>query len=433
LAGASVVVFLLRWWKIGLTCMRTKPLFVLIPALLIVGVITIAFLYWPPTTPIKKPTTVIISSQSSVQTSVSSVASAFSSVANTSALTMSVSSLSVQPVISPYIAFINRYYDHVNYKRIQDAYAMSTKTVPFSTYNDWYKDVLAIQVEDVHLVHDTTYQAVIALRELLIENRYTVNFTFVMHNGNVVMQDSTVLAIEPISAITNMPLPTTIVPKQLAVTNAQLQHMLDTQAPLYVLDAREDTERAIGYLEGSMHIRSADLTAGAWQSLPTNVPIIVVCWSGMRGLDTASFLLEQGLKNVHYLEHGAKSWVDTGGAWVGTVEFNQYYNAPQYARLITYEELKTLQATNVTIIDSRLQSRFATWHIPGSINVPIMYTPSVQVEQTLANMPKQGAFIAICDDFISCFDARIVGIMLEQRGRTFVGRYNKPWEYRAYK
>ncbi|HYV33975.1 MAG TPA: hypothetical protein VE973_03970, partial [Candidatus Limnocylindria bacterium] len=68
-------------------------------------------------------------------------------------------------------------------------------------------------------------------------------------------------------------------------------------------------------------------------------------------------------------------------------------------------------------------------HIPGSISIPIIYTPSDQMEQALSQVPTGSKVITICDDFVSCFDATIAGVKFTNRGNVFLGRYNKPWDY----
>ena len=50
------------------------------------------------------------------------------------------------------------------------------------------------------------------------------------------------------------------------------------------------------------------------------------------------------------------------------------------------------------------------------------------MEDVLSAVPP-GPFITICDDFVSCFDARVAGVKLEEKGHEFLGRYNKPWDW----
>ncbi|HYV33540.1 MAG TPA: rhodanese-like domain-containing protein, partial [Candidatus Limnocylindria bacterium] len=58
----------------------------------------------------------------------------------------------------------------------------------------------------------------------------------------------------------------------------------------YILDAREDEEYQNGRYPGSHHIRFADVVAREWVNLPTNQPVYVLCWSGIRGKEVADFL-----------------------------------------------------------------------------------------------------------------------------------------------
>ena len=93
--------------------------------------------------------------------------------------------------------------------------------------------------------------------------------------------------------------------------------------------------------------------------------------------------------------------------------------------------LQCLQAGNVVIVDSRETWRYEAWHVPGSINIPILYTPSFEIDTKINQIPKGKSVITLCDDYVNCFDARVGGVKIEKAGYTFIERYNKPWELKA--
>lgn len=209
----------------------------------------------------------------------------------------------------------------------------------------------------------------------------------------------------------------------LSVTNEEFSAVENA----FVLDAREDEEYEYGFYAGSTHIRFADILDGQWSTLPTDRVVYVMCWSGIRGSEVASYLREKGIV-AQALEEGASGWVEDGGAWEGEILFLSVYTGEQYTKLFSTSETRVLQNSGVVLVDTRRQEGGAQV-ILGSIFVSAFYTPTPELESLLAQVPPDSRFITICDDFVSCFDAKIVGVKLEKRGNTFLGRYASPWEY----
>lgn len=213
-----------------------------------------------------------------------------------------------------------------------------------------------------------------------------------------------------------------------ALSNQEFQKLIENKTALFVLDARETEEFDLGHFPGSVHFRFADLFVDDWKELPNDNIIYAFCWSGIRGKEVADFLRSKGLK-ARYLEEGANGWVKNGGVWEGEIAFSSKYEGEQYTRLFTKEEIQKQLKSGTVLIDTRKKEKYERHHISESLNIPIIYTPSNQIEALLAAVPKNKPVITVCDDFVSCFDAKITGIRLEARGHVFLGRYNKPWEF----
>lgn len=209
----------------------------------------------------------------------------------------------------------------------------------------------------------------------------------------------------------------------LTVTNEEFAATEDA----FILDAREDEEYEYGFYSGSTHIRFADILDGQWSTLPTDRVVYVMCWSGIRGSEVAAYLREKGIV-AQALEEGASGWVEDGGAWEGEVLFLSVYTGEQYTKLFSTDETKALQEEGIVLVDTRRQEGDSQV-IPGSVFVSAFYTPTPELEALLVQVPPGSRFVTICDDFVSCFDAKIVGVKLEKRGNTFLGRYASPWEY----
>ncbi|MEI6478011.1 MAG: rhodanese-like domain-containing protein [bacterium] len=214
------------------------------------------------------------------------------------------------------------------------------------------------------------------------------------------------------------------------ISNADFSQALSTATP-FVLDAREDEENRYGHFPESTHIRFADIVAGDWQKMPTDKVVYVLCWSGIRGKEVADFLYSKGIV-ARFLEKGADGWVTYGGTWSGGIKFDQIHPEERYHITLETDQVESAMQDGVTIVDSRPKETYQKWHIPGSVNLPIIYTPTSQLVTAFAQIPTGTKLITVCDDFVSCFDARLVGLKAEQdRQAVFMGRYAKPWEYRG--
>ncbi len=196
----------------------------------------------------------------------------------------------------------------------------------------------------------------------------------------------------------------------------------------FVLDAREDEEYEIGRYPGSTHIRFADILDGDWRSIPTDSVVYVICWSGIRGEAVASFLRERGIL-ARALEDGAQGWVEDGGLWDGEIAFSEIYRDERYSLVFTTRDVHEYEDRGVVLVDVRQEASREISPIPKSENISSIYTPTEELEAQLLHIAQDRQVITICDDFVSCFDAKIVGIKLEKRGVIFLGRYATPWEY----
>ena len=214
----------------------------------------------------------------------------------------------------------------------------------------------------------------------------------------------------------------------LAISNADFKTTLANTPSVFILDAREDEEYENGHFPGSHHVRFADLKAGILSSLPRDEVVYVFCWSGIRGKEVTEYLRTQNIV-ARYIEKGAKGWVDEKGTWQGEILFLNVYKGERYTKVYTTKQVKDLQAEGVILVDSREPSHRQKKTIQSSIAVPVFYTPTSELETTLGKVTSGAKVITMCDDYVSCFDAKVTGVKLEKRGHEFLGRYASPWEY----
>ncbi|HPN15416.1 MAG TPA: rhodanese-like domain-containing protein [bacterium] len=257
------------------------------------------------------------------------------------------------------------------------------------------------------------------LQPLYLDNGWIDNDLDQVRTASTTVSSTEVMIIKNKVKITNSS-PTT--------TNADFLAALASKTQDFVvLDAREDVEYEIGHLPGSLHIRAADLKAGSWSELPLDKTVYVLCWSGLRGLDVAEFLRSKNIVAVA-LEDGAESWVADGGQWQGGILFSKAFPEERYAKLYTTEEVEDLRRQGVVLVDSREPYKYDQWHISNTINIPLIYTASPDLEESFDHVPAGSKVITVCDAYVNCFDAKLTGIELEKRGYEFLGRYNTPWE-----
>jgi rhodanese-related sulfurtransferase len=74
-----------------------------------------------------------------------------------------------------------------------------------------------------------------------------------------------------------------------------------------LLDARENWERQWGVLPHSHPLDPVKLEE-ILQTYPKDTPLVVYCHYGVRSMDAATYLADQGFKNVQTLAGGVEAW-----------------------------------------------------------------------------------------------------------------------------
>ncbi len=313
--------------------------------------------------------------------------------------------------------FIRSYYAYIAAGDLNTAYGMSTKHISYDEFTRLYTSVTNIRVEKVEKMDAYNYSVRVVLVEGSVETAYGILTTLTLdQNGSPLTLDSTDI-LELGNGTTSID--TTVTHE---ITNELFAQITQSTSSTFVLDAREQIEYEYGHYPSSTHIKFADLDEGGqWTELPKNTPIYVFCWSGIRGSMVVNFLRSKGI-DAYYLKDGAKGWVESGGRWEGEVSFGAVYEAERYSKLFTSEQVINLKKEGVVLIDSRDPSTTKDKPLVGSIPLRIMYTPTSEMDTILSIVPQESQVIVVCDNYVDCFDARLVGIELERRGHTFLGR-----------
>lgn len=321
------------------------------------------------------------------------------------------------------VEIIEQYYEHLANGRLKEAYDISHRKVSRAIFDQWYGYVSSISLDKLTHIDEGVYSLELVLCESDRScGRYGVLMT-------LTKKDSVYTAIAH-SQVRSLAMDEEkqedIQKSNIVVSNVELQALLDSGkiSDMVVLDAREDIEYENGKFPNSTHIRIADLKAGKWIDLDPDKTVIVLCWSGIRGKEVAEFLRSKEI-DARYVEEGAQGWAESGGLWEGGVSIKRAYSDPQYSRLLNCDEMKAEIREGTFVVDSREPGRYARSHIPGSVSIPMLYTPSSELENVFAQVPWGARVVTVCDGYVNCFDARVTGIELERRGHTFLGRFTQ--------
>jgi rhodanese-related sulfurtransferase len=75
-----------------------------------------------------------------------------------------------------------------------------------------------------------------------------------------------------------------------------------------LIDVREPWEVAITHIEGSLHMPMGDVPSRANQELDPEERLLVVCHHGIRSMNVAVWLRNQGFEQAQSLRGGIDAW-----------------------------------------------------------------------------------------------------------------------------
>jgi len=94
------------------------------------------------------------------------------------------------------------------------------------------------------------------------------------------------------------------------ITTQELKQLLALANPErpVVLDVREPWEYSAARIEGSTLMPMGDIPSRAFQELDPEARIITVCHHGVRSMNVAVWLRNQGFENAQSLRGGIDAW-----------------------------------------------------------------------------------------------------------------------------
>jgi rhodanese-related sulfurtransferase len=93
----------------------------------------------------------------------------------------------------------------------------------------------------------------------------------------------------------------------LEITPRQVKDRLDRGEKLFLVDVREPHEHALCRIEGAVLIPMGTIPANL-QKLDADEDVICFCHHGMRSLDVANWLRQQGVPSAKSMAGGIDRW-----------------------------------------------------------------------------------------------------------------------------
>lgn len=95
------------------------------------------------------------------------------------------------------------------------------------------------------------------------------------------------------------------------VSSREIKSLMEKNKDIYLLDVRTPQEYSQGKLAGSVLIPIGEFERRV-REVPKNKTIVVYCAVGSRSKPVASFLSQQGYKDVYHMTDGIVGWYRNG-------------------------------------------------------------------------------------------------------------------------
>ncbi len=92
------------------------------------------------------------------------------------------------------------------------------------------------------------------------------------------------------------------------ITASDLARLRTSGEPMILLDVREPWEYEAAKIEGSVLMPMGDVPGRAHQELDPEARIVTICHHGMRSLNVAVWLRNQGFEQAQSLSGGVDGW-----------------------------------------------------------------------------------------------------------------------------
>lgn len=94
----------------------------------------------------------------------------------------------------------------------------------------------------------------------------------------------------------------------LEISPEEVRQLRERQEAFILLDVREPWEHQTAHIEGAKLIAMGDVPSRAHQELDPEGRIVVVCHHGVRSLNVANWLRQQGFEQAQSMRGGIDQW-----------------------------------------------------------------------------------------------------------------------------
>lgn len=94
------------------------------------------------------------------------------------------------------------------------------------------------------------------------------------------------------------------------VSPQEVKRMLDSGAPVHLVDVREPHEHQTARIDGAelIPMRTVPHELAALKKKAAAAPLVIFCHHGMRSLQTVSWLRRQGIERCQSMSGGIDAW-----------------------------------------------------------------------------------------------------------------------------
>lgn len=185
-------------------------------------------------------------------------------------------------------------------------------------------------------------------------------------------------------------------------------------------DVREENEwKQFGLNGKTIHHRYGDLVNDILPDVSKDAPLVVLCYSGIRGYLSASILAHHGFKNVSYIQGGLGEWHKKRLPFYGSQNF-----------VFLKDSSPDLFVTNIEDLEGEILSfsEYTQEHaenLPEKTNFFDIETMSFdQIQKKLEQIPPQSEVSIVCYSESSCFDAVNILYLLRPQKIQLKAIYN---------
>jgi rhodanese-related sulfurtransferase len=96
----------------------------------------------------------------------------------------------------------------------------------------------------------------------------------------------------------------------LEISATEVKGRLETTPGLVLVDVRETWEWEYNHIPGAIHLPMGNIEFGHESALDRSAEIVLYCHTGMRSLQAAAWLRQEGYTSVKSLAGGVNAWAD---------------------------------------------------------------------------------------------------------------------------